>query len=79
MHKNKYKESHLLLFRNLNLRIARLERFALLVSIDSLTSFSPSANAPLGHHSDRSPLHCHWQCFDRETKAAYAAQKSGSP
>ena len=59
MHKNKYKESHLLLFRNLNLRIARLERFALLVSIDSLTSFSPSANAPLGHHSDRSPLHCH--------------------
>ena len=59
MRKNKYKESHLLLFRNLNLRIARLERFALLVSIDSLTSFSPSANAPLGHHSDRSPLHCH--------------------
>ena len=44
--------------RNLNLRTARLERFALLVSVDSLTSFSPPANAPLGHHSDRSPLHC---------------------
>ena len=27
----------------------------LLVSVDSLTSFSPKANAPLGHHSDRSP------------------------
>ena len=27
----------------------------LFASIDSLTSFSPMANDPLGHHSDRSP------------------------
>ena len=75
MRKNKYKESHLLLFRNLNLRIARLERFALLVSIDSLTSFSPSANAPLGHHSDRSPLHCLWQFWNRSSDIACGIQK----
>ena len=41
--------------RNLNRRTARLERFALLVSVDSLTLFSPLANDPPGHHSDRSP------------------------
>ena len=43
--------------RNLN-RLSRLcYRFShLLASIDSLTSFSPLANNPLGHHSDHSPF-----------------------
>ena len=42
--------------RNLNRRTARLEHFALLVSVDSLTLLLPLANDPLGHRADRSPL-----------------------
>ena len=64
-----------LLFRNLNRRTARLERFALLVSVDSFASFSPAANDPLGHLSARSPRHCLWQCWNRSSEAAWAAQK----
>ena len=65
--------------RNLNLRTARLERFALLVSVDSLTSFSPSANAPLGHHSDRSPLHCRCQCFDQGIQISLFQSQNPEP
>ena len=42
--------------RNLNRRIARLERFALLVSVDSLGSLSASQNATLWHRFPRSPI-----------------------
>ena len=42
--------------RNLSRRSGYRCRFnPLLASVDSLTSFSPSVNAPLGHHSDHSP------------------------
>ena len=43
-------------FRKLNRRSGSCCRCKpLLVSLDSLTSFSPLANAQPGHHSDRSP------------------------
>ena len=42
--------------RNLNHRSGHCSRYnPLLVSVDSLTSFSPTANDPLGHLSVRSP------------------------
>ena len=42
--------------RNLNRRTARLERFALLVSVDSLRSLPASQDSPLGYRFLRSPL-----------------------
>ena len=45
--------------RNLNRRTARLERFALLVSVDSFRALSASQNSPQGYRFLRSPrLHC---------------------
>ena len=41
--------------RNLNLRTARLGRFALLVSVDSFRSLLPLANATLWHRFLYSP------------------------
>ena len=41
--------------RNLNRRTARLERFALLVSVDSLRSLPASQDSPLGYRFLRSP------------------------